>query len=198
MKRRWARLRAFDQNGFTIVELMVASFMASIVLFAALSVLENVTKNERGQTVRHTAMLEIRQAMTRITKDIRQATWVDPLSDHDTLTIQTIISGSTASVTYQLVSTGTDIYELRRTVDGNTQAIITNMVLGTTPLGTPDPPICYSYYSAGMPSECLDPAPPDDHPPEELTAIRITLAKDPEHNPGTPITLATDVQLRNI
>jgi hypothetical protein len=34
--------------------------------------------------------------------------------------------------------------------------------------------------------------------PSVLTAIRLTFAKDPEFNPGEPITLATDVQLRNL
>lgn len=198
--RRLRRLRGLqDDAGFTLIELMVATLMVSILVFAALNILDNVTKNERGQSIRHTAMLEIRQAMTRVTKDIRQATWIDPNSTHSWLSMRTLLSGVEADVEYELVETtpGSAIYELRRTVDGGPyQAIITNMVLGTTPLGTPDPAICYSYYSAGAPSECLDPA--DQHPPDELTSIRITFAKDPEHDPGEPITLATDVQLRNL
>ena len=79
------------------------------------------------------------------------------------------------------------------------QTLVTNMVLGTTPAGTPDPPFCYSYFSAGTPSQCIHTAnDAGGRVPSVLTAIRVTLAKDPEFNPGEPITLATDVQLRNI
>lgn len=196
MIRRLRAMRLRDQSGFTLIELMVATLLTSIILFAALNVLDSVTKNERGQSVRHTAMLEIRQAMTRITRDIRQATWIDPDSTHLRLNMKTLSEGAEVAVTYELVLTDADdnIYELQRSVAGGPYALITNVVLDTTT----DPAICYSYYSAGMPSECLDPAPPNDNPPDELTAIRITFAKDPEHNPAAPITLATDVQLRNI
>ena len=193
-RARAMRLR--DDSGFTLIELMVATLLTSIVLFAAFQLLDNVTKNERGQAVRHTAMLEIRQAMTRITRDLRQATWIDPTSTHMRLSMKTLSNGAEVDVTYELVLTDpdNDIYELQRSVAGGPYALVTNVVLNTTT----DPAICYSYYSAGAPSECLDPAPPNDHPPDELTAIRITFAKDPEHNPAGPITLATDVQLRNI
>ena len=196
MIRRLRTMRSRDDSGFTLIELMVATLLTSVILFAALQVLDNVTKNERGQAVRHTAMLEIRQAMTRVTRDLRQATWIDPTSNHFRLTMKTLSEGAEVDVTYELILTDPDqdIYELRRSLAGGPYALVTNVVLDTTT----DPAICYSYYSAGSPSECLDPAPPDDHPPDELTAIRITFAKDPEHNPAGPITLATDVQLRNI
>jgi Tfp pilus assembly protein PilE len=195
---RLRRLR--DDEGLTLIELMVAGVMFSIILFAAFSALDVGTKNERGQQARHEAMLEIRGAMDRFTKDLRQATYVDPASNHNKLTMKTIISGAETDVVYELVALGGDLYELRRKVGaGTAQVMVRNMVVGTTPFGAPDPPFCYSYYSAGAPSECIDATNAvGGRVPDALTAIRVTLAKDPEFNPGEPITLATDVQLRNL
>jgi Tfp pilus assembly protein PilW len=191
------------EDGFTLVEMMVASMMAMIIVFAALSALDNVTNNEKGQQVRHSAMLEIRQAMTQFTRDLRQATWVDPTSTHNAIRMKTLSDSAEIAVKYDLVNVSAGLYELRRTLgtvatngtitwSGTTVPVVTNMVVDTT--ANPDPPFCYSYYSAGSPSECID----TGAPPPELTAIRITIAKDPEHNPSGPITLATDVKLRNL
>jgi type II secretory pathway pseudopilin PulG len=197
---RTLRRRLRDDAGLTLIELMVAGVMFSIILFAAFSALDTGTKAERGQQARHEAMLEIRGAMDRFTKDLRQATYIDPASDHNRITMKTIIEGAETNVVYELASLGGDLYELRRTVGGGaTITIVKNMVVGTTPMGTPDPPFCYSYYSAGAPSECIDATNSvGGRVPDALTAIRVTLAKDPEFNPGEPITLATDVQLRNL
>jgi prepilin-type N-terminal cleavage/methylation domain-containing protein len=202
MNRLQRMLAGRDDSGFSLIELMVASFVASILLFAALNVLDSSTRTEKGQQVRHDAMLEIRRAMGIFTKDLRQATWIDPESTQELLKMKTLMSGAETDVEYRLHALGGDLYELRRKVGiGAEYALVTNMVVGTTPFGDPDPPFCYSYYSAGAPSECVDTIDPntgDAHPPDELTAIRITLAKDPEFNPGEPITLATDVELRNL
>ena len=199
--RRLMRLhRLRDDAGFTLIELMVAGVMFSILTFAAFAALDAGTKAERGQQARHDAMLEIRAAMDGFTKELRQATFIDPASDHNKLTMKTIISGVETDVVYELVSVGGGLYELRRKVGaGSAVPIVTNMVVGTTPLGTPDPPFCYSYYSAGAPSQCIDATNSvGGRVPDALTAIRVTLAKDPESNPSEPITLATDVQLRNL
>jgi prepilin-type N-terminal cleavage/methylation domain-containing protein len=193
-----ARLRGLrDDAGFTLIELMVSTLMFAILSGAAFTALDVGTKAERGQQARHDAMVEIRGAMDQFTKDLRQATYIDPTSTHTRITMKTLLSGVESDVTYELVESppGSGTFDLKRVLAGGAvQMIIRNMVVGTTPLGTPDPPICYSYYSAGAPSTCID----TGHPPDALTAIRLTFAKDPEFNPGEPITLATDVQLRNL
>jgi type II secretory pathway pseudopilin PulG len=201
VRTRVPRIRRIrDDAGFTLIELGVAGLMFTIILFAAFTALDVSTKAERGQQARHEAMLEIRSAMDRFTKDLRQATYVDPASNHNKITMKTIIEGAETDVVYELVALGGDIYELRRKVGvGTAFAIVKNMVVGTTPFGAPDPPFCYSYYSAGAPSQCIDTTnAAGGRVPGTLTAIRVTLAKDPEFNPGEPITLATDVQLRNV
>lgn len=198
VRQRFAVLRA--DNGMTLIELMVAGLMFTVLMLAALTALDVATKAERGQDARNQAMLEIRGAMDQFTKELRQATSIDPTSHHTMLKMKTLISGVETQITYQLVDTGGGLYDLRRTVGaGSAVTLVRNMVTGTTPLGTPDPPFCYSYYSAGAPSECIDATNAvGGRVPDALTAIRLTLAKAPESNPSEPITLGTDVQLRNV
>jgi Tfp pilus assembly protein PilE len=195
------RLRALrDDTGLTLIELMVAGLMFSILMLAALAALDTATKAERGQDARHQAMLEIRGAMDRFTKELRQATSIDPTSNHTMLKMKTLIAGVETQITYDLVDAGGGTYDFRRAVGaGAAVTLVKNMVTGTTPLGTPDPPFCYSYYSAGAPSQCIDATnAAGGRVPDALTAIRVTLAKAPESNPSEPITLGTDVQLRNV
>jgi type II secretory pathway pseudopilin PulG len=204
---RKVRRKLDGDGGMTLVELTVAGLISSILLLGAFSALDVGTRAERGQQARHDAMLEVRGAMDRFTKELRQATWINPGSTHQMLEMNTLIAGVDKRVKYELVATGGDLYDLRRTVSsvptpstasvatpGPTQTLVSHMVVGTTPFGSPDPPFCYSYYSAGNPSECID----GGAVPPVLTAVRVTLAKDPEFNPAEPITLATDVKLRNI
>jgi type II secretory pathway pseudopilin PulG len=189
--RRGARVR--DDCGVSLIEMLVASAMFFLILAAVLTSLDSGTRTERGQQARRDALVELREAMGRLTKELRQAESIDPASTHESLMMETLISGERVAVTYRLHPLGSDIYELRRQEALNTEeTIVTNMVVGTT--ANPDPPFCYSFDSAGTPPKCIDAG----SPPIALTAIRVTLAKDPESNPGEPITLATDVQLRNL
>lgn len=169
--------------GMTLVEMVVAITLFMLILGAALSALDSGTNAERGQQARHDALLELRQAMTQLTKELRQATAIDPDSTNRLLEIDTLVSGVPTHVIYEQV--GTDTLHLERRVGASAQTLVTNMV-------PTDPAFCYSYDS--LTETCIDAG----RPPPIATAIRITLAKDPEFNPGEPVTLATDVQLRNL
>ena len=114
LRRRLRVLR--DDSGMTLIELMVAGLMFTILMLAALAALDTATKAERGQDARNQAMLEIRGAMDRFTKELRQATSIDPTSNHTMLKMKTLISGVETQVTYQLVDVGGGLYDLRRTV----------------------------------------------------------------------------------
>ncbi len=193
---RTRRLR--EESGFTLVEMMVATMIFSLLLAAVLSSLDSATKAERGQQQRHSAMLEIRQAMTQFTKDLRQATAIDrTTSSHTVVEMDTLISGVAHHVKYTvaLVDATKQLYEFRRELDGGTpEVVVTNMVINTT--ANPDPAFCYQWDSSSVPPVCIDPV--DERPPLQLSAIRVTLATAPAHNPSEPITLATDIDLRNI
>ncbi len=185
-----------DDRGVTMIEVMIVSTLFVLLLGAALSALESGTDNEKGQQARHEALIELRQAMTRLTRDLRQAASVDvDFSNHDQIRMTTFVSGTETTVTYALhpVDVSEGIYELRRT-EGTSpvEVLVTHMVVNTT--SNPDPPFCYSFDTTVEPSVCID----GGDVPTPVKPIRITLAKDPEHNPGEPVTLATEVDVRNL
>jgi Tfp pilus assembly protein PilV len=167
--------RLKGEEGVGIIELMVASVLFIILLLPVLSLLDSGTKTERANQARHEAVLDLREAMTRITKDVRQALSIDPASDRTKLDMETIVAGVEHRVVYQLTA-GT----VTRAVDGGSAATLAEKV-------TSAQIFCYD------PPDCLLSAPPEDP-----SAVRVDIALEPEVFSGGPINLATDVELRNL
>jgi type II secretory pathway pseudopilin PulG len=170
-----ARRARDDESGTTVIELVIASGIFLIMLVAVLNVLDTGTKQERAQQARHSAMLQLRNSMTRMTKDIRQVISIAPSSSQTRLDTQTYLSGAQHHVVYQITST-----ELTRTIDGGAATpMATRVVAGTA--------FCYDPPACAL-----------TNPPAEPTTVRITVAVVPEAFSRGPITLATEVELRNV
>lgn len=146
-----------------------------MLLLAVLSSLDSATRVEAEQQDRHQALLGARAAMTIITKDVRQALWVDPSSTANRLSIQTLQSGTERAVVY--VRSGNTL--TRSVGESAAQTMVDNLL--------PSQTFCYHFVAACEAAE----------PGEELSSIRITIKVSPEPT-GAPITLATDVKLRNL
>ncbi|MEX0873746.1 MAG: prepilin-type N-terminal cleavage/methylation domain-containing protein [Actinomycetota bacterium] len=168
-----SRLRR--EEGVTVIELMVATAIFMILLLPVLSLLDSGTRTERANQVRHDALVDLRGAMTRITKDVRQALSIDPASSKTKLDMTTIVGGVDRRVIYQL-SGGT----LTRSIDGGTPGPLAERVTSTEVF-------CYD------PPDCTLTAPPADP-----SSVRVAIALEPVVFSGGPLTLATDVELRNI
>jgi Tfp pilus assembly protein PilW len=174
------RLR--DERGTSLIELVIVSAVSLVILGAVLSMLESGTKTERGTEARHSALLALRGGLVRIDKDLRQATSVASTSTTSHLDICTYISGSPKHVVYDIAS-GT-----------LTRKISSTDCAGA--VGTATPLVSHVTTTAAF---CYDP--PDCSPtadPTAATKIRVTIAATPEVFSGGPITLATDIDLRNI
>ena len=167
--------RLQEDEGVGIIELMVASAIFIILLLPVMSLLDSGTKTERANQVRHEALLDLREAMTRITKDVRQALSIDPASDRTRLDMRTIVAGVERRVVYRL--TGATV---TRAVDGGGAALLAEKVTSTQ-IFCFDPPDCVLTA-----------------PPEDPSAVRVDIALEPEVFSRGPINLATDVELRNI
>jgi type II secretory pathway component PulJ len=163
------------EEGITVIELLVASSIFIILLLPVLSLLDSGTRTERANQVRHDALVDLRGAMTRITKDVRQALSIDPASSKTMLDMTTIVSGSDHRIVYQLTGS-----TLTRSIDGGTPGALAENVTSTEVF-------CYD------PPDCALTAPPDDP-----SAVRVAIALEPVVFSGGPLTLATDVELRNI
>jgi len=177
---RWVR----EDSGFTLVEMMIASALFAVILFAALAMLDTGTKTERAQQARRDALITLREAMTRFTKDTRQATAVKSTSTRSSIDIQTLVGGVAQREIFDISGSS-----FRRTICvnfaftsscGGTAAELTDHVTTTTPF-------CYDA------PDCVASA-----PTTQMASIRITLARTPEVLSTGSITLATDIDLRNL
>ena len=177
-------LRVGDDSGVSVIEVLIGSTLFFVLLAAMLSSLDSATRHERGLQSRDEALLELRGAMTRVAKDVRQAVTIaeSPDSDHSRLEFSTLVSGVEKAIVYE-VEGG----EFRRSIDGGSPI---SLATGIAP--TVDPAFCYTFDSVAK--TCVD----GGAVPTSPTIIRVTLALSPDAFSGGPITLATDVQLRNL
>jgi Tfp pilus assembly protein PilW len=174
------RLR--NESGTSVIELVIVTAISIVILGAVLSMLDSGTKTERGTEARHSVLLALRGAVERVDKDLRQATLVASTSTTSCLDMQTYISGVTHRVVYQVIGG-----EFRRTLDGTvactgTQTSAATLVshMSTTAVFCYDPPTCAATG-----------------PPSPIALVRVSLAATPEVFSGGPISLATDIRLRN-
>ncbi len=179
-----------EDDGFTLVELVIASALSLMIAFSALSMMDGITRSERGAQARYDATSSVREAMMRATKELRQATAVNPSSSQSTLDVQTLLAGTAKRLTFDV--SGTDI---RRTICANfafsapcggSAAIVLSRVTNLAPF-------CYVHQipASGTPAPC-------DTTPTSIKGIRIEFAATPDLKSTTaPVRLASDVQLRN-
>lgn len=169
------RLRS--EEGFTIMELMIVSLLSSIVVFAALSLVEGATRVERGTEGRLETAQGLRQAIMQTTKLTRQALSINPAPASTTsrLSMKTLVGGVSHDIVFEV--TGENLTE---SDNGSAPQVIVRNVTSAAPFCY-DPPVCTAMS------------------PSSPTAIRITLSAKPEVAAAgtTPITLSSDVELRN-
>lgn len=169
--------------------MLVALAMMMLLLGAALSVLDSGTRNERGQQARDQALTELRQAMSRVTRDVRQATAVAPTSTRSRIDMQTLVGGLAKRIIYDV--DGTDFRRTDCPFAFTASCTPSNWVL-VAKLNS-NLVFCYDYD----PPNCL--ASGNSPPPAPaFTALRVELSTEPEVFSGGPIRIATDVELRNI
>lgn len=166
------RLR--DETGTSLIEVVIALGIFLVLLFAVLLVLDSATRAERGGEARHVALLEVRSAMHRISKDLRQATSIAPSSTTDRIEIDTLIAGEPHGIVFEVAGG-----EIRRIIDGGNPVPLADDVTTATPFCF-DPPDCVAT-SPGSPS-----------------MVRVTLDVEPEVFASGPLTLVTDIKLRNL
>jgi hypothetical protein len=180
MKHLIRRLRA-EEHAFTLVEAVISSALLLLIIGAALSMLDSGTKSERVSQARNDAQVSLRGAMTQMTRELRQAISVAPSSNQSLLDMQTLIGGVEHHIVYQVVGEPPSA-KLQRAVDGGTPTQLADRIVAPQAF-------CYQYNEP----DCLATS-----PPASLTAIRISLQISPVVFSSGTITLATDVQLRNV
>ena len=192
---------ARDERGFTIVELTIAGALLVVIVGAVLSLLDSGTRAERVSQARHSAELTLRGALTQMTTELRQATAIDPNSTQSVLDMTTLISDSTGNVSqhrvvYQIVGTAPNAI-LQRIVDpaGTAPGPYTGPVVQLADKVVAPQAFCYQFDDTATPAPGVCDA---TSPTATLASIRISLSISPVAFSQGSVTLATDVQLRNI
>jgi Tfp pilus assembly protein PilW len=167
MLRRFARARR-SERGFSLVELVIALSILMVVIGAILSQLTSAQESEHFASDRSAMLDQTRQSMARMTLDIRQASWIDPASDNNHLSMSTYVTGAQATVTYDIV--GTDLW---RTVGGRpAEKLQTNLAAASI----------FTYEPSAANAQ----------------VVSILLQVQPPASPDAMIQLTSEARLRNI
>jgi hypothetical protein len=150
---------------------MELTIVIAILLVVIVSILMQLTSAQRSEVFaadRGAAIDETRVSMARMTKDLRQASSVDPSSSATFMSMTTYVEGSQTTVTYTISGTN-----LLRTV-------------GTKPAEILQKDLASSSIFTYEPSNT------------DAQVVSILLEIQPEHSPETTVQMTSEVRLRNL
>jgi prepilin-type N-terminal cleavage/methylation domain-containing protein len=162
-----ARRRADDERGFTIVEVVLSISLLAIVVAVLCSALWTVQRNEQFSRGRTEALDSMRNSLSRMTKDLRQAYSINGTPDATTLDVNTYVDGVQARVFYDMTGT-----TLIRRINGG-----------------PAIPV-----QKGLTSSSIFTYSPDATNPD---VVSIVFVVKPPNLPDTTLTLNAEVAFRN-
>lgn len=164
-----------DDAGFTVVELVIVIGLLLLVLGSVLALLRTGTKTERDQDVKTQALDQVRAASNRITKELRQALSVSPTSTQSELDMVTLVNGSERHIVYRLAG-----QQLQRTLDAGSPVPVLDRVT-ISQIFCYDPPACTASGPGATTPQI----------------VRLTLTVSSRVQGGSPVSLTTEVRLRN-
>ncbi len=180
------RLNRRDERGITVLEVAIAMALSAIIMTAAYSLMDSGTRSERISQARQDAEVTMRAAINQATQDLRQAISIASTSTATNLDMQTLIDGVQHHIVYQVVGTAPNA-TLQRTIDGGVaQTLASNIIAPQA--------FCYQYIDPN----CVAPTIASLSSPSDLSSVRIAIQLTPIAFNSGSITLATDVELRNI
>lgn len=180
-----------DERGLSVIELTIASVVSLVLLFAAFSLLDSGTRSERTSQARHDALLTLRGVMGQMTQETRQAVSISSTSNQTRLAMRTIVQGAEHDVAYEVRPAPPNTScpplpcALARSEDGGAFVTLSDRIVAPQAF-------CYQYdQGASPPCQATTPTP-------ATSSIRISLELSPIIFSEGTVSLATDVQLRNV
>lgn len=161
-----ARRRHFE-DGFTILEVAMTTSILMVVIVSLLGVFVSTQRSQAYVTDRAATLDDLRLAMDRLTKELRQATVIQAGATATAISVRTFVGGNDEAVTWQ-VSGGT----LRRSDEwgGNVPVL--------TPITNTD---VFTYSpSAAQP-----------------LVVTVRLQTRPRSSPDVLMELTSEIRLRN-
>ena len=142
------------ERGFSLIELTITLGLLLLVVGTLAMQLTSAQRTARYGADRAAILDETRASMARMTKDLRQASAIDPGSDSDHLVLSTYVLGVAATVTYDISGA-----TLRRTVAGRPAEILqTHLASSSIFSYSPD---TTATETVGLLLEVIPPASPD-------------------------------------
>ena len=182
------------EDGFSVVELAVGSLLFLVIVLAVLSLLDSGTKSERVGQARNDAQAMLRRAVARMSKEVRQTTFVDPSSDQSNLYMKTLLQGVEYWVSYKVAGSPPNATLQRAQCSSPASSTTISCLSSAVSVQLADRIVapqafCYQFD---------DPTCLATKPTATLSALHVSIQVSPVAFASGSVTLATDVQLRNI
>lgn len=185
MMRLVQRLRKRGgESGLTLVELAIAMGIFGVLFAAVLSQLDTATKTQAGTQARAEKLDELRGALDRIGKEVRQSLTIDTASTRSRLSMRTLVNGVEWDVVFEVAS-GT----LTRAAKPKTQTSFGQSTVIAETI-TSSAIFCYDALSAGT---CLAPVPATVQP----STLTIELVGHPRAPASGELLIKVEIQRRN-
>lgn len=158
-----------SEAGFTLLEVVTTTTLLLVVVGSMLGFFRGLQENTAREVSRSETADQVRLAMDRMAKDIRQATEIHPGASATVLDMDTYVNGTIKRVIYD--ATGTNV--LTRSVNGNSVVLLERMTITTV----------FTYA-------------PDANDPSVIT-VSVTARPEKFSKDVAEISLTSEVQLRN-
>ncbi len=155
------------QRGTTVIELTVVMGILLLVVGVMLDSLSGAQRSERYAADRTEALDNMRNAIARFTKDVRQADGVDEGATASSFSMDTYVEGTLSHVVY--TASGD---QMTRSVDGGPAEVLIEQLFTAT---------VFEFEPSADSAE----------------VVTITLVVEPETSPDTTIELTSEVRMRN-
>jgi type II secretory pathway pseudopilin PulG len=156
-----------DQRGITIVEVVITTALLSLVMAVLWSTLWQAQRTESYTRGRTEALDDMRLALNRMSKDLRQATDIVGTPTPSRIEVTTYVDETLEDVVYEVTGS-----RLTRTVAGGAKEIVRSDLVSSA---------VFEYE-------------PDA---DTATIVKIELVVKPNNLPDTTLTLDSEVDLRN-
>ncbi len=163
----------------TIIELMISSALLLIVLITVFSALDSVSASQAFQADRTKVLGEMRNVMNKMTRELRQATAVEEISD------STLLSQTSSSLSYTTSINGVAT-AIVYTASGTTLTRKVGAAAAFTALNNLDPTSTANLFTRTRATTVTG-----------VQWVEITLKVNPARRPATTLELRTQVNLRN-
>ncbi len=119
---RFRSTRTSAESGFTVIEITVTLSIMLVVVGALLTIFDSTQRTQVFAQERSQTLDEIRLALDRMTKEIRQGSVVESASTTSFLGVDTYVNGVATHIHYTVSGTS-----LLREVNGSSSTLLANL-----------------------------------------------------------------------